>query len=612
VCEETYNPNQFNFIAVHSSSFSGQLYNQDSLARIGYWPSTGLPCVYFDGVVQMIGAGSNYQNGVPYMNVINPRLEELVPLVVYVDDYTFEGAAEATIKVKMLDDLGSSTNGHFIRTVLVEDEVYSGGDYYKNVMRDMLDQRALTISAAGEEQVFTIPITISGAYNVDHLKIVTFVQRDSDRFVYNSGSSMGGEFVLVAGVDGIRQAVSDGTEVAFGNTSLVNVGFSPDTYDVTLDMSSMPEGWDAHFLYDGVEYTSTQIALEPYDNANLTVVIANGDNGSGRVRLDIFSQAQGEVVESFDFMAHAGGTDFIVVADESGEAAAVYDEAVAATGKSHITWDNSLSSVSSDILLAYDAVIWETGSNGTCLNDADRTALSTFLAAEGRLFLAGEDVLQSLYDQSGSARLWYQLKLRINYSSGNSGNLNVNGVDGDPIGDGLAFTLTGGDPDQLLLIPGQPVEVSFEFGNGEPAGVRTTYSNYMVVTLPFGLERVPTQDERDAILENSLQWLGVLTSTPVEDLPMAGLGLAQNAPNPFNPSTKISFRLDQDGPVKLEVFNARGQLVRVLADGALAAGQHEVTWNGRDQSGLQASSGTYFYRLSTNGEQLTRKMTLVK
>ena len=96
------------------------------------------------------------------------------------------------------------------------------------------------------------------------------------------------------------------------------------------------------------------------------------------------------------------------------------------------------------------------------------------------------------------------------------------------------------------------------------------------------------------------------------DLPTATVALGQNAPNPFNPSTKIAFNLDNDGPARLEIFNARGQLVRALSDGPLAAGRHELTWNGRTDGGRQAASGTYFYRLTFGDQMVTKKMSLVK
>jgi hypothetical protein len=94
--------------------------------------------------------------------------------------------------------------------------------------------------------------------------------------------------------------------------------------------------------------------------------------------------------------------------------------------------------------------------------------------------------------------------------------------------------------------------------------------------------------------------------------------LEQNFPNPFNPETTIRFSLDQSARVRLTVFDVTGRVARPLIDGDMAAGMHQVTWDGRDARGTAVASGTYLYRLeawSPNGElafHTTRKMILVK
>jgi hypothetical protein len=98
---------------------------------------------------------------------------------------------------------------------------------------------------------------------------------------------------------------------------------------------------------------------------------------------------------------------------------------------------------------------------------------------------------------------------------------------------------------------------------------------------------------------------------PVEDVP-ALARLDANYPNPFNPTTRIVFSLKASGPVTLEVFDARGRLVRTLVDERLEAAEHQVTWNGRDQGGRQVASGVYLYRLTAPGFQDSRRMVLMK
>lgn len=85
-----------------------------------------------------------------------------------------------------------------------------------------------------------------------------------------------------------------------------------------------------------------------------------------------------------------------------------------------------------------------------------------------------------------------------------------------------------------------------------------------------------------------------------------GFALAQNQPNPFNPSTEIAFTLAAPGDVRLEIFNSLGRRVRTLVEGQRAAGAHTITWDGRDENGRTVPSGTYLYRLSAGHETLSR------
>lgn len=103
-------------------------------------------------------------------------------------------------------------------------------------------------------------------------------------------------------------------------------------------------------------------------------------------------------------------------------------------------------------------------------------------------------------------------------------------------------------------------------------------------------------------------------STPVGDddaLPTM-TRLVGNAPNPFNPRTRIDFELAAIEPVRLEVFDARGALVRTLAREVLPAGRHQRTWDGTDASGRRMASGLYFYRLVAGDHRTVRKMLMVK
>ncbi len=73
--------------------------------------------------------------------------------------------------------------------------------------------------------------------------------------------------------------------------------------------------------------------------------------------------------------------------------------------------------------------------------------------------------------------------------------------------------------------------------------------------------------------------------------------LYPNYPNPFNPTTAISFQISGASEVELAVFNILGQKVRMLLAGQLPAGLHQAQWDGRDENGKPAAGGVYLYRL---------------
>jgi PKD repeat protein len=86
-----------------------------------------------------------------------------------------------------------------------------------------------------------------------------------------------------------------------------------------------------------------------------------------------------------------------------------------------------------------------------------------------------------------------------------------------------------------------------------------------------------------------------------------------NYPNPFNPSTTISFRIPEASQVRVEVYDILGKRVATLMDGNISAGTHSVVWNGNDSYGNSVGSGFYFYRITVNGNApIIRRMLLLK
>jgi len=94
--------------------------------------------------------------------------------------------------------------------------------------------------------------------------------------------------------------------------------------------------------------------------------------------------------------------------------------------------------------------------------------------------------------------------------------------------------------------------------------------------------------------------------------PALAFSLAQNRPNPFNPSTSIDFTLAAPGTAALEIYDVSGRLVRTLRAGKLPAGAHTLQWDGRNARGKAMPSGVYIYRLNAGKFTASKKMVLLR
>ena len=89
--------------------------------------------------------------------------------------------------------------------------------------------------------------------------------------------------------------------------------------------------------------------------------------------------------------------------------------------------------------------------------------------------------------------------------------------------------------------------------------------------------------------------------------------LQQNYPNPFNPTTTISYSIPNEAPVTFEVYNVLGVKIRTLMAGQTkSAGSYIISWDGKNDAGVNMSSGIYLYRIRAGSFVASKKMTLLK
>jgi hypothetical protein len=203
--------------------------------------------------------------------------------------------------------------------------------------------------------------------------------------------------------------------------------------------------------------------------------------------------------------------------------------------------------------------------------------------------------------------------------------LQVEGVDGDDIGDGLSLpldylinSLAKGD----IIEPGPNSIVNMVDPVGDPVCLAHDLAEggkCVFMAFPFNTisETDPDPNNTVVILQRILDWLEPQIPAGVEDGQVAlhSSRIEGARPNPFNPRTEIAIRLSNAGaagPIELAVYDLEGRRVASLVNGTMRAGAHTVTWTGLSDQGIPVESGVYFARLTTIEGILSEKLVLLK
>ncbi|MDE3056804.1 MAG: T9SS type A sorting domain-containing protein [Bacteroidota bacterium] len=125
---------------------------------------------------------------------------------------------------------------------------------------------------------------------------------------------------------------------------------------------------------------------------------------------------------------------------------------------------------------------------------------------------------------------------------------------------------------------------------------------YKIAALDFSGNQSPYSAEANVIVTSVAELGGVPTE----------YALDQNHPNPFNPSTEISFSLPKQSFVRIAIYTMTGEVVATLVNETMSAGNYSIPWNGRNQAGQAVSSGVYLYRIQAGDFVAVKKMLMVK
>jgi hypothetical protein len=262
----------------------------------------------------------------------------------------------------------------------------------------------------------------------------------------------------------------------------------------------------------------------------------------------------------------------------------------------------------------YRSVAWVCGNETANTLTADnQSVLAQYLDAGGRLMLAGQGV-----DPDISGTPFYANYLHAEHVDGLGGQ-SLSGVAGDPISDGTNLMMRGGGcggngsvhPSKISPVNGGVTFYTYGAA-GSPGGVRFDNGTYKVVYYAFAIEAACANGTTHYSIpvRKTMDWLDVTTTNT--DQPRAtflpqGFALHPNYPNPFNPTTTVSFELPYATDATLTVFDLQGRQVEMLAKGRMHAGSHQIQFNGSD-----LASGVYFVHLQADKFSATERMVLMK
>ena len=503
----------------------------------------------------------------------------------------------------------------------------NGESHFSSVSRKMLPDAngtTLTIPAPGDSIEIILQYVPTASFlqsvNMDSLRIVAFIQNESNKSVYQSAMlDVVPNFVAQINPQS-PDIIADNTTLATFNAVIKNIGMMADAYTVNCNLTA-PNGWTGEYTTTNGTYpfgTADSVLVNPGDSAVIQVSVdPQGINGYGNVRVEFESQNNPGLIDvtSFNYVT-SGGTDVLVIRAGDRE----FDSYVASSIEN--VFDGTYGLVSRTALEPagldlsnFGILIWQGSNSERAFYESEVTKLEDYLDGGGNLLITGQNLGSDIFETTGQSQFaqdFYHNYLHTDYVANSSTFFLIKGVPGDFISNGLQFIASDIYPRSLDKISPRDTNATgfLTYFNGpDIAGVRTSAENYRIIYMVTGFEQITDQAVRDTIASRSLNWLAENVVVGVgneNELPLS-FDLKQNYPNPFNPATRIAFSISEKSFTTLKVYDILGNEVVTLVNEEKPAGTYEVNF---DASKL--SSGVYLYKLQSNSLVQTRKMLLLK
>lgn len=475
----------------------------------------GTPNLMFNGTHQIVGAGTNDQEGAQYISIINNRYVDPSPVRITVDSFD-PASGNVSVTVTMFSEDFELSSRDALRLILMEDDISPKNTH---VTRDLISSE-IALSGAGNSSVFNESFTIEPGWDQDHLQVVAFVQLQDREIIQSASSYEPPEYKLRAMAPYSRVGIGPAT----GNwesdpVTIMNIG-QRDSLTVRAIIDEAPDGWEIAFRDDSGALHSDQwnVDLEQEESTSLSAVIFPDSAGDIRCHLEISSpNLDPPLVIPFVYITD--NVDVLLIDDDGGNDYEKYFKAAFEDlGLSYGVWDRSSGSLAAEISEHMDLLIWSVGLGFPSLDPDDREFLSGFLDQGNSLFLTGQDIGWDLNSTQSSNTDWtfYHNYLHSVFVKDDVNLYNVEGVPLDPVSDGMSLHIAGGDgadnqeyPSQIMPFDTEGIPIFYYNGESQCGGIRSEDgdSGARVVYLAFGYEAIDNAEDRTQLLDSVLSWL---------------------------------------------------------------------------------------------------------
>lgn len=480
----------------------------------------------FNGTHQIVGASVEDALGGQYMDVIQSQYFDAAPIRIVVDSFDpATGEVSATISMYSNDFV---LNEDFFHLALIEDNI-AGVETHVN---RAIVTNPISLGGQGNSVVLGGTFTIDPSWNQAELQVVAFVQMQ-DKEVVQAGSTYEQPTSSVRAMVPFSRVKIGPSTVPYESPdfTIMNVGLADD-YSINVVVDLAPPGWEVSFIdSDGSTHNdSLNFGLSAEESTTFKTVAIPDVPGYMRYHLEVTSPNLAKPLE-IPFVYITDDVDALLVDDDGGNDYEDYfTAALDDAGITYGVWELSSAKLNQEVASSIDLLIWNIGLGYPSFDPEDRAFLEQHLDAGKSAFISGQDIGWDLCSgQSDNTDIaFYQDYLHAKYISDDVNRYDIEGLNGDPVANGMTLRIAGGDgannqdyPSQIEALGNDSVEIFSYTGVDWGAGVRSidSVSGARVVYLAFGFEAIDNATDRSTLLGAAMEWFAPTAPGPSYEQP---------------------------------------------------------------------------------------------